>query len=75
MHYAVLTREEKAAALVLGYANPELWDCWQNHYKNFKWINLGVEYVQARQWWEALGWDILMEQGQGSAHKKWDGLV
>jgi hypothetical protein len=58
MHHAVLTREEKAAALILGYADPELWDCWRNHYENYKWINLGVEYVQARQWWEALGWDI-----------------
>ena len=58
MNYAVLAREEKTSALALGYADAESWDCWQNHYENYKWIDLGVQYVQARQWWEELGWDI-----------------
>ncbi len=58
MHHGGLNNDEKAAALELGYVDPESWDCWQNHYENYKWIDLGVEYVQALQWWEALGWDI-----------------
>jgi hypothetical protein len=34
MLYAGLMKwEEKAVVLFLGYADPELWDCWQNHYK------------------------------------------
>jgi hypothetical protein len=58
MHYVGLTEEEKAAALELGYADPESWDCWQNHYENYKWIDLGEQHVQVLQWWEALGWNI-----------------
>ena len=54
-HYAGLMREEKATVLTLGYADLELWDCWQNHYK---WIELGMKYVQVRQWWKELWWDI-----------------
>ena len=53
-------------------------DRWQNHYENYKWIYLGVEYVQARQWWKEPGWDIYSwnkyEDPPATDGKDWNGL-
>ena len=55
--WADLTREQKNAARALGYDNFS-WDCWQNHFQGYRWINLDDPYIQAGQWWKTLGWDI-----------------
>lgn len=52
-----LTREQVHAARGLGYDQPA-WDCWQNHFQAYRWIDLGLPQLRAGQWWEALGWDI-----------------
>jgi len=52
-----LEREQKNAAGALGYDRYS-WDCWQNHYQSYRWIDLDNPYVQVGQWWDALGWDI-----------------
>lgn len=48
---------EKDAARQLGYEQFS-WDCWQNHFQSYRWIDLGLPYIQVLQWWEELGWDI-----------------
>jgi len=52
-----LERLEKDAARQLGY-DQFSWDCWQNHFQSYRWIDLGLPYIQVKQWWEALDWDI-----------------
>jgi len=68
----------EAAALALGYADPETWGCWQNLDWNYKWIDLGMEYVQARQCWKELEWDIYSwnkyEDPPATDSKDWHGL-
>mmetsp|Transcript_13351 Transcript_13351/g.28886 ORF Transcript_13351/g.28886 Transcript_13351/m.28886 type:complete len:818 (+) Transcript_13351:140-2593(+) len=55
--WATLDRIHRDAARQLGY-DQHSWDCWQNHFQSYRWIDLGLPYVQVKQWWEALGWDI-----------------
>ncbi|KAL7540132.1 hypothetical protein ACHAXR_009881 [Thalassiosira sp. AJA248-18] len=52
-----LERQQKEAAIQLGY-DLHSWDCWQNHYQGYRWIDLNLPYIQVGQWWEILGWDI-----------------
>lgn len=57
LDWSRLERDQKNAARQLGY-DMHSWDCWQNHYQSYRWIDLGNPYIQAEQWWTALGWDI-----------------
>jgi len=57
LDWARLTREQKNAAMQLGY-DLFSWDCWQNHFQSYRWIDLSEPYIQVGQWWEELGWDI-----------------
>jgi len=57
LDWARLAREQKNAARQLGY-DLYSWDCWQNHFQSYRWIDLGEPYIQVGQWWEELGWDI-----------------
>lgn len=57
LNWSRLTREQAGAASRLGYDRSR-WDCWQNHFLDSRWIDLGRRGVRAGQWWEDLGWDI-----------------
>lgn len=52
-----LDRTEKMYAGILGFSS-QSWNCWMNHYQSLRWIDLENDGIQARQWWEDLGWDI-----------------
>ena len=52
-----LKRQQQNNATQLGYDRFS-WDCWQNHFEGYRWVDLSATYVQAEQWWEDLGWGI-----------------
>lgn len=57
LNWQRLPREQKNAARSLGF-DQYSWDCWQNHFQSYRWIDLNLPYIQVGQWWETLGWDI-----------------
>ena len=54
------------AATSLGY-DQKSWDCWQNHFEAYRYIDLGSEGIQVLQWMDDLGVTYAYWNGYGDA--------